>query len=1134
VADKRDQFVAEVSFQADRMEAGVKRASQLLESFDTTSSRAFENFARVAEDSMKKASKPRGRPSTSRSSLSNKLTPWLKLQQKISQQGDIDLAGQFADIGSRGKEIVGAMLGASSQVDQFRLTLVTLTGSAEAADKELARLQKYAGDTQFDLQGGAIALDTKDDLKKLADAIEEVAKKKNFVGAVNAQLGTLKANASQASDAAFNLAAAIGQQVTPVFIPLAQATTNALTALAGLPNPILAIVGLATAMTTGLALAGGAALAFNTAMGAAVPILSSVVPALTGIQVASAGAASGATAAAVAFNPFLVGVTALALAGGGALLVLNSFEQSAKKAGDEIKRESQEIGEANLGFLEMRDAIAEATGASEDFVARGASVADTAAKVKAALAGTSSADFLASLEKGGDSFEDLGEKAKNAEADLAKLQRQRQAAQAGLAVLQGGTTDSFGHVRPEVPKDEAVNASKALQQEFGSASFTVGELLDKIAHLDQTMAKVRQTTEGAIAPSIEKASIAYNSFTDAANRAAKAAADFKINGETDNLERNNQLLEKAKKDVADLKTLVTKGTEGHLDVGSVPALQDKLTSGKASKEEVTAITGLLDALERRNKLEQQGADIVSKAAKARVEAKLEGIRDLNGPHQRISALEQLLAAEGKVPEVRKAIEADLRREMKTLQGEERQAHNERVQQDIFEASNFEGTSQQKIAALQRVIDMHKLEGAEQRRVLKEIDSLKDDIAKKEEARRKAEADGLSSENQRQQELVIAALDERIAKLQEEAAAGKHVQDELLQAIQDRTDKEVALIQERSDARKKEADSDKVASEIEETGALEVAAARRQGIDAIEDTKKAQDDRIQKIKDERKEALKAVKDEKTARNDLNKTIRSQSSSQQQDAAPAGPAQPSWVNPFPNWPFSAPPGRSQGLSFPTLNFGIPKDVQDRVDEIRANRGAKEEERHQAFIDANPELWQQMLDEDAKRRDELSKKDAERQEAARKTADADRAADAAKRAEAQVAVDNARRSDAIDRSAVAGVRRHTPEEIAKQFELSTPPNFDLSKFSSLGRPKTLSVTDPLQATIDKMKAAGKAVPGQPAGPKAPAAQGVNGTLSIEMEIKGAQVASAKVKAKTADLDGKVSDLMRLGQKMSFRVNT
>lgn len=1151
----KDQFVAEISFQADRMEAGIRKASTVLEKFDTVSTKTFENFAKAAEENMKRAGDQAAREARELQKFAEQQAKSLDaLQKKMQQQGDIDLAGGFDDIGSRGQALLGSFLDASSQVEQFRLTLTTLTGSAEKADVELAKLQKYANLTPFDLQNvvgagvqlrtlsvdvdrflplagdlasvfnrdigdsaqalgkalsgsqdgiqvlndsfgitkrelkeagasignaGEIALNTKDDLRKLADAIEKVAEKKNFVGAVNQQLGTLKANASQASDAAFNLSAAIGSALAPAFIPLAQAATNTLNTLTSLPKPILSIIGGTTALAAGIALAGGAFLTLNAVLGSVVGIATKIIPMLTGIQVASAGAASGATAAAVAFNPWAAGLTAVTLVLGGAMLALNSFEQSAKSVGDQVRIQSQEVGAANAGFLEMRRAISVATGASEEFVSKGESVASTLEKVRGALEKTSSSDFLAAIQKGGASFDDLGAKAKEASDKLEALGKRK-------AVLEE-FVKADGKLLLLKDAAQIKEVASALRREFGTADVAVSEVQKKIEHLGRTMAGIQQTRDGLIAPAIAKATPAFVGLTDAATRAQKVVSDFKINGDTDSLKRNNQLLAEASKQITTIKSQIVQASSGKIDVGNINALQDRLTSGQGSKEEKAAIEGLLKAIDVRNKLLKQGNDLSEKGVKARVDAALEDARALETSKERIVALQEALKIEGLSAQQRKAINAEISREQKAITAEQKAASKELIQQAIFEAQSVEGGAQAKINAIQRVLDTYKLESSTRRQLLKDIDKLEDEISKERTKRVKEETDALAAESQRQQELMIAALDERIAKLQEEAAAGKNVQAELTASLEERTAKEIALLEEKTKARAAEAKSSKVADEIEKTGALEVDAARRAGIDSINEQKKAQDERIKKIREERKEALKAAKDEKAARREvLTDSVSSSSTSTQQT-----PAQQ------PQQGAQAPGISLEQVAAQLASSFSVEAGRARAEEIRAGRADKVAEDRARFEEANPEVFARVLEEDNRRKEALAKSDEDRQKKAAETMAQRFKENEAKQAAAQAQVFASRQVDASNRIPAIEKRKLMVE--------------DFFAFQAAGRAKIV------------------------AEPKAVApSNSPSGTITVELEIKNASVTAAKVKGKSADLDGRVTDIARIGDKASFKVRT
>ena len=1220
--NKHDTFIAEIQFKADQMEAGVKRAGQVLENFDNTSTRVFEQFAKSAELNMKRAGKEFERETRAFQKQADEQAKALKRLTDQMQNTDMgDLSGQFQDFAGRGQQMVGSFLGAATQMEQFRLTLVTLLGSAEAADKELAKLQKYAELSPFDLQSvvaagvqlrsfkvdverflplagdlasvfnrdvkdsalalgkalggssegmellqdafgigraelkkagaifkdtGALANGTATEVAALASALEKVAKEKGFTGAAAAQMATLQGASSQAADAVFNLTAAIGSGLAPAFTAMAKVTTTTVNAATGLPPVLLAAAGGAVALGTAVATGGAALLGLQATLATLVPYLGGTALGFTAAEIAAGAVVASFGTLALLGGTLVAGAAAVAVA-------LNSEAEAAEAVGEQIKKQSAEVTYANGVFQQYRDAIEDVTGASQDFVTQGQSVEQTARSVGEALAGLSGAELLRALEKAGIKLADVSTEMGNAKKNGDALRLEIRDVNKAISTMQA--LDSGKGLPREIFSSEELAEYKAtLANLFPDQTFvSMDNLLAKQKELNTAYKETRQVEKGLLKPIVDNGDKAASALKAVADGAKTLAGDLKVTVDTADLKSLDDGYAKAQKSAQAYKTSL-KQTNPDLDTSSLTGLKKELASGSGATEaEKTAIRELIALIELRNGYEKQGQAIRDKGARESLASQLEEVRSLDTARQRLAALQKIAAAEGLGADAKKQVNAQIRQEQQKIRAEEERDHKERVAQDIFEAQNLEGTSQQKIAALQRVIDQHKLEGAEQRRILKEIDSLKDDVAKKEEARRQAEADGLAGENQRQQELLIAALEDRISHLQEEADAGKNVQAELVAAMEERTAREIALIEERTQARAEEADSAKVADAIEVTGALEVDAARRSGTEAIEDQRKAQEARIAKIREERQEALKAAKDEKKARGDVEKTIRGQSQGSTSTGPAMAPSSQGWSNPIPNSPFVAPPTQSfeqMAASLPKVevDWNIDK-IRAQTDEIRANRVVKEEERHAAFEAGNPELVARIFDEDVKRREALSKKDAERQEAARKTVEADLAADSAKRARAQELADGARRSAAISQTnsgrLFGGLTR---EEIEKKFQyasMSMPkadlsgrnlsqPKFDASRFT-MGEPKRLNIVDPVQAMLDKAKASGRPMPGQ-AGSQKPAASSspTNGRLTVELEIKGAQVVGAKVKGKSADLDGKVGDLQRQANKISFGVNT
>ncbi len=1031
---------------------------------------------------------------------------------KVDVERFLPLAGDLASVFNR--DIKDSAQALAKALSGSQDGIMVLNDSFGITKRELKEAGANIGNA------GAIALETEEDLRKLADAIEKVAQKKNFAGAVNQQLGTLSANVSQAEDAAFNLAAAIGETLAPAFIPLAQAATTVIDTIAGAPKPILAFIGGATALATGLAVTGAAALAFNTAMGGALPLIAKVVPALTGIQVAASGSAAATGAAAVAFNPLAAAVAALVLVGGGAALAINKMEQEATRAGAAIASQASEVARANREFFAMRDSISKATGAQQDFVYKGQDVADTLERVKGALEGVSGADFLTALQNGGVTFSNLSDKIAETEKTLNSLGKKRAIFSEFLkAGIQTPGVLQFAS------EEEANRLRSAVEAEIGKTGVTVEEARKHFFEIDRTYKQVQQTLDGLLVPSLHKAAPAFSLLTDAAENAKKVVSDFKINGDTDSLERNNKLLADASKQIVTIKSQIAQsGTK--LDLGNINAIQDRLTSGSGSTEEIAALKGLIEAIAVRNKLEKQGADISAKATRSKVDAALEDARSLENAKERIVALRKVAETEGIAAEQKKQILAEVKREEKTLDTQLKQASKERVQQAIFEAQQTEGTTQQKINAINRVMATYQLEANVRRQLIREVSKLEEQQAKEREQRRKAEEDALSSESQRQQELYIQALDERIAKLQEEAEAGKNVNAELVAAMEERTSREISLIQEKSDARKKEADSSKVADQIEVTGALEVEAARRAGTDAINEQKKAQDARIKKLRDERKEALKAAKDEKRAREEVVYDVPRAPQSAQQ-----GPSSYGSQNEL--------PANSPGISLDQLAAQMAQAFSVEAGRTAAsamrqrNRDAQDEQRSK-FAEANSEVVARLQESDAKRLEALAKKDEERQQKGRDFHQARLDQDTQRQTKAQAQVDAARGLNALDRTLAKEKRPMTAEEASKRYEQATlryQPSPAEQKMAELAKQWPTHPGVKLYDPVSKIEPEAKKVISQQAQQQQ---KPLSGSLTIEVQLKGQQVEKAALKRTSANLDGQITDMSRAGDKFSFRVRT
>lgn len=1023
-----EQFAAELLFEARELKTGVRDASRVLRDFEGETSKLFSQFSKAAEDNIQ------------------------KVNQQLETLSNLEVGQKLQDFANAGTQTVKGFLDAAGQVEQFRLTLTTLTGSAAQAEIELKKLQDFAGSTPFKLDevvsagvtlralgadvdrflplagdlasvfnrdirdsaralakalsgsqdgieilndsfgitrrnlkeagasfktNGAIALDSAEDLKKLGNAIEKVAAQKNFTGAISDQLKSLQGNTSQLSDAAFKLAAAIGDSLIPSFISAVQTATSFVNTLSAAPPIVLKVIGGATALATALAAGGAAFLTIKAALAGLSPILTALPAAFTGTATAATAAGTAATGAGAAFSGMLGPVGLLiGLIGGGLLFAITQAEQGSIRLADAIDKESAAVSSTFSGFQKYRDTIAKATGASRDFVNIGQDTEKVVRNIRDALEGVSAAKFANELAKAGINYDALArstDKARlNQKLYLAELDKARTA----LNDLTQG--DRRGEVA----------AGTGVQE--------IASLKERITFLQRLIDK-NKTLVSSQKVGVDQLKETETAFKRVQAVAGKQLADLKIKADTDDLARSNALLQETQGRIGQVKALLT--GQG-LDVSALNKIQDALASTKDPNQKA-ALQGLVDLIKERAKLEKQSADISSKATKERVDAAIEEARNLDTSSERIAALREILATEKNLGDLKKRINAEIARETKSQNSEQKQAARERVNEALFEANQNAQTTQQKIASLKRILTQYELEGSVRRRVLNDIARAEQELEKEREQRRKAESTALSSEYVRQQELVIQAIDDRIGKLQEEAEAGKDVSGEIQAALEERTAKEVELLEYKTQQRAEAAESDKVASEIEKTGALEVEAARRKGTDAIDAQKKAQDERIKKIREERNEALKGIADEEAARDQAarNRQSRDQGSDQQAKG----------------------PGQSLEELANELAGTFSRDAAiARADEIRAQNQGDSAQQQATFAEANPGTAERVAREDEARKERIAKADDKRNAEAAKREEERQKRVAKAQEDAYDRSISARRADAAGRNeAIAAFR-------------------------------------------------------------------------------------------------------------------
>ena len=1208
MADKsKEQFIAEIIFENDKLISGVRGANSVLDNFEQQSSKVFNQFGKAAIDNIAKVNKQLDAEQAAFKKYADEQAKAFKqVQDQLQKANDIDVGGKLDSIAANGKELVSSFLGAAGQIEQFRLTLTTLTGSASKAEVELAKLRDYANLTQFNLENvtaagvklrsfkvdvdrflplagdlasvfdrdikdaalglgkalggsqdgiqilndsfgitrkdlkeagavmkstGAISQDTAGDIAKLADAIEKVAQKKNFTGAVNAQLATLKANASQAQDAAFNLAAAIGETLAPAFVALSQTATTTINAVASLPRPILALVGGATALATGLAAAGGAALIFNTAIGSVVPLLAKMLPALTGITIGAEGAGAALAFSAAAINPFIAAAVVLGGIGLAAAIGINAMEQSAKTLDSTLTAQSKSFAAVNTGAADFERAIQKATGTTDRFAVSGSSATDQANALKQAFEGLSDIELFRNLTNAGVTLDGLNDQIEASKKRSKEFQSDIRDLANALDVLEkrnankakGGDlseSSQFGNdLNAGIDPQAAKKGLATLEEQFGKVDVATEDVVNRIKQLELSLKKGTAFQKGSLEPTRDELKSVDNSLKGVIATSKTKLAALKIKADTGDLERSNKLLQETTGTIISLKNVLSgRG----IDVSSLNKIQDALAGAKTT-EEREALSGLLDLIKEKGKLEKQGAEISSQAVKKNLDASLEEARSLETTRERIRALQEVLKIEGLTADQKKSVNSEITREQKTLGAELKKASAEKVQQAIFEAQAVEGGAQKQIAALKAVLSQYELEASQRRAILKEIAGLEDQLEKEREKRRKAEADAITSEGQRQQELIIAAIDERIGKLREEADQGKNVQAELVAALEERTAKEVALIEEKTQARVDEADSAKVADEIEKTGQLEIEAARRAGTDAIEDQKKAQDSRIAKLKEERKEALKTAGDEKKARQDVATSTRAASaSSSSSQQSSGGQSQNSNII-----------GQSMEEVFAGINDSFSKDnARARSDEIAAAKAEKQADAAALFQNANPELVARMGEDQVKRAEAIAKIEEDRLQKIADSYDTIQKKISDRQTVAQANVDTGNRLDAASRSSIIDGRPLTSKELDDRLAAFGEPRAKVAKIDTASSftKKPLSIAeDPAEKKRAADKKASASVEGKSV--QAAGANSTRGELLITLVTDG-NVKSASLRG-GADLDGKNSELQRIGNKFSARVS-
>ncbi len=184
----------------------------------------------------------------------------------------LPLAGDLASL--FGRTLPDASLALAKALSGSQDGLQILNDSFGITKRELLEAGAHLGNA------GAVALETSDDLSALADAIEKVAAKKNFTGAMGQQMETLAGKVSNLSDEWDKFKTGLGESISPIAKDVVSELSGVVGELNNLDAGQKAALATGVLWATGMAGVGSGAIglvgAFRAAQAALGPLLSSL------------------------------------------------------------------------------------------------------------------------------------------------------------------------------------------------------------------------------------------------------------------------------------------------------------------------------------------------------------------------------------------------------------------------------------------------------------------------------------------------------------------------------------------------------------------------------------------------------------------------------------------------------------------------------------------------------------------------------------------------------------------------------------------------------------------------------------------------------------------------------------------
>lgn len=380
-------------------------------------------------------------------------------------------------------------------------TLVLAKAASGSADGFLSLKDQYAITTkdlvQFGAAQGKVAgslSHAEADIDRNRDALVKLIQTR-FGDATAKQAATMAGAVSNAGDAAFNLAASLGQTLVPAATAAARGIAGLLDAANKIPAPIKTAIAAGTVFVAGLAAIGTAGAGVVTTMILLQGTIASFGPSvakaaagnalfassLTGVSTAAVAARSALSA--LALSP--VGA-ALAVASTLAVAASSSFSDYEKKAvavGNAVTEAARKNASFNKIFKDSLGIINQAgkeVGVSVGIVGKSS---EQFAQLQKAFGSLSADQLVQSLTEAGETTDTLKEKFSAVSAESERVQTKlKLLAEAQTLLTQGqGLSDEFARVREQlagygISVGTGSDALKKMEERVGKLRFELGRL----------------------------------------------------------------------------------------------------------------------------------------------------------------------------------------------------------------------------------------------------------------------------------------------------------------------------------------------------------------------------------------------------------------------------------------------------------------------------------------------------------------------------------------------------------------------------------------------------------------------------------------------------------------------------------